>query len=160
MRMGTSMPTATACCPRGFTTSQDVSLVPPAWRCKVSLSSRSVEVARSTVRIVSTLPEIHGRGLGLPYPRGFDARKADQCAVLRPEGDILVRLGQDSGLAGYRITQDAEAVLRPNDERVEAVEVLEALLKGLPEVQPLVHTPGQVGRGDLGVVLGFEAHPI
>ena len=108
----------------------------------------------------SPLPEVDGCGLGLPDARVVDAGQAGERAVFGAEGDVLVGLGHDGRLAGDRVAQHAEAVLGADDEGEEAVEIVEALLQRFAEVHALVHAPGDVGGGDLGIVLGLEGHAV
>src|SRR5438309_723941 len=63
-------------------------------------------------------------------------------------------------LAGDRVAEDGEAVGGPDEERVEAVEVVEAALERVLERRAFPQAPGEIGRGDLGVVLGLELHAL
>ena len=104
------------------------------------------------------LPEIDGCGLRFPDPRIVYAGQFGQRAIFRTEGDILVGLGHDGGLAGDRVAYDAEAVLGADDEGEEAVEIGERAFQRLAQILAMRHLRGEIGGRDLGVVLGFEFH--
>ena len=76
--------------------------------------------------------------------------------VLRAEGHVVVGLGQDRGLAGNGVAQDAEAVLGADHEGVEAVEILQRFLQSLAEARAFLHAPGEIAGRHLGIVLGLE----
>src|SRR5262245_30909859 len=110
--MGASTPTATACWPRGLSTSHSVSLVPSDCPGRSWLRSRSGVVARSIVRIFPLpFPEVDRSGLRLPHLGAVDAGQAGKRAILGAERDVLVGLGHHRRLASDRIANHAEAVL-------------------------------------------------
>src|SRR5581483_2697354 len=169
---GASRPAAMACRPRGFLMRNS----PRSASCRSRLTSRTDRRARSSVELRASIPEldreascaisgrlapgVDGGRLRLPDACVVDAGQLGQGAELGAERDPVRRLGHHRGLAGNRITQHGKAVAGADNEGVEAVEIAERALEGLPQVIPLARAPGKIGGGDLGVVVGLEVLPV
>src|SRR5262245_19423177 len=164
------MPAATACAPCGFTMRQCLGPPPRAASWRRWFSSRSGVSARSTTStsvaacasVATTasnllpFPGVDDAGGRLPGLGLGSAGKNGDRAPLGAHGDPVVGLGQHCGLASDRIAEYGEAVESADEERVEAVEIVEAALERLRERRSLTEPPGQVAGGDLGVVFGLE----
>src|ERR1700730_15021171 len=98
-------------------------------------------------------PEVNRCRLRLPHMRLLDAGKPSKSAIFRSEGDIVVGLGHNRGLAGDRIAQHAEAVLGADDEGVEAVQIVERMLECIAEALTLANAPSEIAGGNFRVVV-------
>ena len=87
-------------------------------------------------------------------------RQIDQRTKFRAECHVLIGFRHDGWLAGDRIAKNAEAVLGADDKCEEAIEIVETFGQSFAEVHALVHARGDIGRGNLAVVLRFEGHAV
>src|SRR5690606_25530545 len=158
MSTGASTPAAIACAPLGFTTSQAVMLVWPFSACNALLSALRPSLPRSKLCILSTLPEVDGGRLGLPYAGGLDTGQVHKRPVFGAEGDEVVGLRHYGRLAGDGVAHHPESVLGADNEGEEPVEVGQRRLQRLAERLALLQLVADEGGGDLGVVLGLERH--
>ena len=86
-----------------------------------------------------------------------DAGQMRERAELGGDRDVVVGLRDDGRLAGERIAHQRELVVRAHQERVEAVEVLERLMRAPPRaISPCSQPPVEVAARAFGVAVGLE----
>src|SRR5271166_495003 len=112
--------------PFGFTTRQICSLSSGPIRCSRWFSSRTELCARSTSITPTPLwamPGVDRSRARLPdLGRGSTGQRRNR-AILGRHGDPVFSFRENGRLAGDRIAQDSKAVLGPDGEGVEPVEI-------------------------------------
>ena len=142
--------------------------------CRRWLSSRTLVLARSTDRAAvpgdagvsdqateCRAPAVDAAGLWLPDCRV--SRRPAGPAIARYSDAIATHSSVSAITAGLHAIgsrSTAKPSARPDRERVEAVEVIQAALERLLERRALAHAPGQIPGRDLGVVVGLEVDPL
>ena len=72
------------------------------------------------------------------------------------DGDVIVRLGHHGRLAGERVADQRELVGGAHQQRVEAVELVEAALQRGRQIIAVAQPPLDEAAGGFGVVVGVE----